>query len=124
MLLLALSLTAVCIAVGGCNDPLRVHEHNFATWDTSRRPILICGTPKEYNVMNEVIGIKEATCGTEAPVWEGWQCYVGGCRVYQNTGRSAVQEHLWSSYITVANPTCTKAGEKKEAAIDALQLKA
>ena len=63
--------------------------------------------------MNEVVGIKEATCGTEAPVWEGWQCYVCGCRVYHNTGRSAVQEHLWSSYITDANPTCTKAGEKK-----------
>ena len=110
VLLLALSLTAVCIAVGGCNDPLKVHEHNFGTWDTSRR---ICGTPNEYNVMNEVIGIKEATCGTEALVWEGWQCYLCGCWVYHNTGRSAVQEHSWSSYITVANPTCTKAGEQK-----------
>ena len=110
VLLLALSLTAVCIAVGGCNDPLKVHEHNFGTWDTSRR---ICGTPNEYNVMNEVIGIKEATCGTEAPVWEGRQCLFCGCWVYHNTGRSAVQEHSWSSYMTVANPTCTKAGEKK-----------
>ena len=112
VLLLALSLTAVCIAVCGCNDPLRVHEHNFATWDTSKRQ-LKCGTPKEYNVMNEVIGIKEATCGTEAPVWEGRQCWFCGCWVYHNTGRSAVQEHSWSSYITVANPTCTKAGEQK-----------